>query len=36
MQRREFIATTALVGLGTALNSKEVDKTDINSWLVLD
>lgn len=36
MQRREFIATTALVGLGTVLNSKEVDKTDINSWLVLD
>lgn len=36
MKRREFIASTALVGLSTALNSKEVQKLDSKIWLVLE
>lgn len=36
MKRREFLASTALVSLSTALNSKEVEKQDSKVWLVLD
>lgn len=36
MKRREFIASTALIGLGTALNSKDIEQINIKSWIVLD
>lgn len=36
MQRREFIASSALLGLASALNSKELKEVEPKTWLVLD
>ncbi len=36
MQRRKFIITSALISLSTTLNSKDVEKSDVNSWLILE
>lgn len=36
MKRREFIASTAVLGLSTALNSKDLKTVEPKTWLVLE
>ncbi len=36
MKRRKFIIATALAGLSVTLSSKKLEKSDINSWLILE
>ncbi len=36
MKRREFILTTSILGISTALNSQEIKSDDTLSWLIID
>jgi len=36
MKRREFIVTTSIIGLSSALNSQEFKSDDTFSWLIID
>ncbi|PLY04113.1 MAG: hypothetical protein C0625_17290 [Arcobacter sp.] len=36
MKRREFIVATSILGVSTALNSKEIQNDNTLSWLIID